>query len=186
MTDPSPNLQTPLIDLTAQFPPVIARLSTLSSILSPLPPNCTFTLAIELRETPPGAHEAPIGWPQPWVPAVPGLQHRDSKAKTADEAESSDSGAPVTSEEPSTASGGKEIKGRGQGDSEGLGEKSDKAGEKPYQSQKGKYLGGVKTTPVRSVEAGPFVMEMWVEEGVDKAEVLAAARQEAGSSGETG
>ena len=33
---------------------------------------------------------------------------------------------------------------------------------------KGKDLGGVKTTPVRSLEAGAFVMEVWVEEGTGK------------------
>ena len=35
---------------------------------------------------------------------------------------------------------------------------------------KGKYLGGVKTTPIRNVESGAFVMEMWVEEGRGKFE----------------
>ena len=41
-------------------------------------------------------------------------------------------------------------------------------------TERGKYLGGVKTTPVRAVEAGPFIMEVWVEEGKDKAEAIAA------------
>ena len=41
-------------------------------------------------------------------------------------------------------------------------------------TEKGKYLGGVKSTPVRAVEAGPFVMEVWVEEGRDKSDVVAA------------
>lgn len=35
-------------------------------------------------------------------------------------------------------------------------------------SRKGKDLGGVKTTPVRSLEAGAFRMEVWVEEGRGK------------------
>lgn len=38
-------------------------------------------------------------------------------------------------------------------------------------SSKGSHLGGVKTTPVRTVEAGPFVMEVWVEEGKEKMEI---------------
>lgn len=33
---------------------------------------------------------------------------------------------------------------------------------------KGSDLGGVKTTPVRSVEAGEFLLEMWIEEGKGK------------------
>ncbi|KAI9875276.1 MAG: hypothetical protein M1830_008690 [Pleopsidium flavum] len=36
---------------------------------------------------------------------------------------------------------------------------------------KGSDLGGVRTTPVRSVEAGEFVIEMWIEEGKAKREL---------------
>jgi len=71
--------------------------------------------------------DAPIGNPQPWVAAEPGLQ--------------------------------RERKGGGDGDGEG------KEGGKT-----GKDVGGVKTTPVRSLEAGAFVMEVWVEEGRGKFE----------------
>lgn len=35
-------------------------------------------------------------------------------------------------------------------------------------SKKGKDLGGVRITPVRSLEAGAFIMEVWVEEGRGK------------------
>lgn len=34
--------------------------------------------------------------------------------------------------------------------------------------RKGGDLGGVRTTPVRSVEAGEFILEMWIEEGKAK------------------
>ena len=37
--------------------------------------------------------------------------------------------------------------------------------------RKGSDLGGMRTTPVRSVEAGEFVMEMWIEEGKAKREL---------------
>lgn len=40
-------------------------------------------------------------------------------------------------------------------------------------TRKGTDLGGVKSVPVRSVEAGEFVLEMWIEEG--KAKQAAAA-----------
>lgn len=33
----------------------------------------------------------------------------------------------------------------------------------------GSDLGGVRSLPVRSVEVGEFIMEMWVEEGRAKA-----------------
>lgn len=36
------------------------------------------------------------------------------------------------------------------------------------ESKKGKDLGGVRTTPVRALEAGAFKMEVWVEEGRGK------------------
>lgn len=43
-----------------------------------------------------------------------------------------------------------------------------------YEStRKGTELGGVRSVPVRSVEAGEFVLEMWIEEG--KAKRVAAA-----------
>ena len=35
-------------------------------------------------------------------------------------------------------------------------------------SKKGKDLGGVRTTPVRGLEAGAFRMEVWIEEGKGK------------------
>ena len=35
-------------------------------------------------------------------------------------------------------------------------------------SRKEKDLGGVRTTPVRNLEAGAFAMEVWVEEGRGK------------------
>lgn len=34
----------------------------------------------------------------------------------------------------------------------------------------GEYLGGVKTTPVRTLESGAFSLEMWIEEGKGKFE----------------
>ena len=46
--------------------------------------------------------------------------------------------------------------------------------------RKGRDLGGVKTTPIRSVEAGEFVMEMWIEEGKAKSDL-----QNSGSSAES-
>lgn len=36
------------------------------------------------------------------------------------------------------------------------------------ESKKGKDLGGMRTTPVRALEAGAFKMEVWIEEGKGK------------------
>ena len=44
-----------------------------------------------------------------------------------------------------------------------------------YKSQKGKFISGAQTRPVRSVEAGPFVMEFWMEEAVGKEEATKEA-----------
>ena len=69
--------------------------------------------------------QAPIGHPQPWIAAEPGLQKERER--------------------------GEEDEG---GSAEGR--------------KTGRGVGGVRTTPVRSLEAGAFVMEVWVEEGKGK------------------
>ncbi|KAL8854401.1 MAG: hypothetical protein Q9221_000888 [Calogaya cf. arnoldii] len=112
----------PAADLPEQFRATISRLSTLSSALSPLPPDCSFTLVTELRDD--ADIHPPLGPDTPWVAAEPSLQ----KQRKRNESEA-----------------------------------------KPA-STRGKDLGGVKTTPIRNVESGAFVMEMWVEEGKSKFE----------------
>jgi mitotic spindle assembly checkpoint protein MAD2B len=106
----------------------------LGSRLAPLPPDCSFTLAVELKEKPQGV--APIGWPMPWVPSEPGSQRAEMGANA---------------------------------DDTGSGENGDS--ESSERVKRGGNLGGVKTTPIRSVEAGPFVMEIWAEEGREKMKV---------------
>jgi mitotic spindle assembly checkpoint protein MAD2B len=60
----------PNVDLDEQFRAVMAKLSTSGSSLKPLPPECSFTVAIELKDV----ADPPIGHPQPWIPVEPGLQ----------------------------------------------------------------------------------------------------------------
>jgi mitotic spindle assembly checkpoint protein MAD2B len=48
-------------------------------------------------------------------------------------------------------------------------------------SKRGKDLGGVRTTPVRSLEAGAFRMEVWVEEGRGKFQAGVEEGDEEGS-----
>ncbi len=116
-----------MVDLEEQFRAIFARLAFCGSTLAPLPENCSFTVCIELKDE--VGVDPPIGHPQPWIPAQPGLQPADKIA-------------------------GEDV---GHG---GLGH--------GVESRKGGDLGGVKTTPVRSVEAGEFVLEMWIEEGKAK------------------
>ncbi|KAK0120513.1 hypothetical protein ONS96_010722 [Cadophora gregata f. sp. sojae] len=101
-------------DIEEQLRGTIRRLDYACSRLSPLPENCTYSIAVELRDEP--DVEPPIGHPQPWIPSEPSLQ----------------------------------------------------TGEKGESETIGKDLGGVRTVPVRLVEAGEFVLEAWVEEGRGK------------------
>lgn len=120
----------PVSNLPEQFRGTLSRLTTSLTRLAPLPENCSFTVAIELREE--AGVEAPIGREEDkrWIVAEPGWQR--------------DGGGSGGGEE-----GGADV-GNGSWGSAG------------------KYLGGVRTTPVRKVEAGAFAMECWVEEGREK------------------
>ncbi|CZT47168.1 related to MUS-26 protein MUS-26, involved in DNA repair [Rhynchosporium secalis] len=98
-------------DIEEQLRGTIRRLDYACSKLTPLPENCTYSIAVELRDEP--EIEPPIGHPQPWIPSEPTLQTGE------------------------------------RGDSESI----------------GKDVGGVRSVPVRLVEAGEFVLEAWIEEG---------------------
>lgn len=115
-----------------QFRATLARLTTSLGKLKALPEDCSFTLAIELRDE--EDVDPPLGRDAAWIAAEPGLQReRRGKDSASDE-------------------GGREY---GQG-----------------ASKRGKDLGGVRTTPVRSLEAGAFRMEVWVEEGRGKFQAM--------------
>ncbi|KAL9022414.1 MAG: hypothetical protein Q9185_000320 [Variospora sp. 1 TL-2023] len=76
----------PVTDLPEQFRATIARLSTLSSSLSPLPPDCSFNLMMELRDD--AGVEPPLGPTTPWIAAEPGLQkQRKTNADSSSEIE---------------------------------------------------------------------------------------------------
>ncbi|KAK2068355.1 hypothetical protein P8C59_002996 [Phyllachora maydis] len=97
-------------DVDEQFRGAVARVAAAAERMAELPPGCTYTMAVELREE----AEAPIGHPQAWIPSEPNLQ-------------------PATRTRPWSVDGAD--------------------------------IGGAKTTPVRSVAAGPLFFECWVEEG---------------------
>jgi len=124
-----PHPTVPIVDLEEQFRAIFAKLSSCSATLSPLPENCSFTIAVELKDR----ADPPIGHPQPWIPAQPSLQ------------------LPAEDARP-----------------QGRSSESEELELSKNRSVRGSDLGGVKTTPVRNVEAGEFVMEMWIEEGKGK------------------
>ncbi|KAL2070287.1 hypothetical protein VTL71DRAFT_13313 [Oculimacula yallundae] len=111
--DPTEKLQAGVrrADIEEQLRGTIRRLDYACSRLTPLPENCTYSIAVELRDEP--GVEPPIGHPQPWIPSEPSLQ----------------------------------------------------TGEKDGSESIGRDLGGVRSVPVRLVEAGEFVLEAWIEEG---------------------
>lgn len=124
-----------MLELTAQFAAVLSRISTQTTKLSPLPQNCSFTLAIELRSNAGG--QLPQDNHPKWLPSEPGLQ-------------------PVRNSEK-----GKQI----ELDPEHT---FDEDTTEPRRHRRGKYLGGARTTAIRTVDAAPFIMEVWLEESKQK------------------
>ncbi|TID21604.1 DNA-binding protein [Venturia nashicola] len=116
----------PSEDLGEQFRAALTRLTGCGTKLSPLPSDCTFNVAIEVRDE----ADPPIGHPQPWIPTQPSLQRRAAAF-----------------------------------DEDG------------YDGRLGSDLGGVNFTPIRAVDAGELVFEMWVEEGKGKAEAVSSLSQ---------
>ena len=82
--------------------------------------------------------DAPIGREDRWVAAEPGLQKERRRG------------------------------GDGYGGFEGSSGDAEADEFSMGESKKGKDLGGVRTTPVRALEAGAFKMEVWIEEGKGK------------------
>lgn len=152
----------PAQNLPAQFAATISRLSTLGSALAPLPRDCTFTLVVELRDD----SDALLGGSQPWIAADRGLQRRKGQGK--------EGGGMMTGEDEGAEN---EVSEEGAFDrSKAKQERqptaedeiaSENQNPKPPKSKS-------RTTPVRNIEAGAFVMEVWVEEGPDKAAAIAA------------
>ncbi|KAF2833310.1 DNA-binding protein [Ophiobolus disseminans] len=123
------------VNLSEQFRAALIVLSTRTSLLAPLPPNCSFNICMELKDE--GDVDPPIRHPQPWIPVQPSLQKTGRRVTVRDEAEE----------------------------------------EVVQEGRKGEDLGGVKVTPIRSVEAGVFRFETWIEEGRAKFEAIGKSQE---------
>lgn len=146
-TKPKPlDANTP-VDLAEQFRAALIQLTTRCGRLAPLPPHCSFSLALELKDD----ADPPVGHPQPWIPVQPSLQKtRRTEAGLA---------------AGGSASAGAEMDESGRSD----GSSSSSSGG----PAEGADLGGARTMPIRAVEAGVLRFEMWVEEGKAKFEMQA-------------
>ncbi|KAH7080420.1 DNA-binding protein [Paraphoma chrysanthemicola] len=118
------------VNLSEQFRAALITLTTRTSQLAPLPPNCSFNISMELKDE--ADVDPPVRHPQPWIPVQPSLQKTGRKATVRDE------------DEEEEVEKGKRTEGAD--------------------------LGGAKVTPIRTVEAGVFRFETWVEEGKAKFE----------------
>lgn len=138
-------------DLHEQFRALLSRLTSISARLAPLPggaDRCTYTLAVELKEE----CEPPIGHPQVWVPAERAMQ----RTVVLEGRGGDDDGAEGEGVEKDGSAGGSR---------QGVKGKTGREKEGGRMIERGKELGGVRTTPVRTIDQGEVVFEMWIEEG---------------------
>ncbi|EUC47521.1 hypothetical protein COCMIDRAFT_89764 [Bipolaris oryzae ATCC 44560] len=73
------------VNLSEQFRAALIALTTRTSTLAPLPPNCSFNISMELKDE--GDVDPPIGHPQPWIPVQPSLQKTGRTATIREELE---------------------------------------------------------------------------------------------------
>jgi mitotic spindle assembly checkpoint protein MAD2B len=73
------------VNLSEQFRAALIALTSRTSRLEPLPPNCSFNISMELKDE--ADVDPPIKHPQPWIPVQPSLQKTGRKATVRDEEE---------------------------------------------------------------------------------------------------
>lgn len=144
--------------LSQQFRAALLALTTRTSRLAPLPAGCSFTVSMELKDDP--SVNPPVEHPQKWVPVQPSLQKTGvGGARDADGAR--DAGASASGERSISASASQPTQ---------------------PSSNEGTDLGGARVTPLRTVEAGVFRFETWVEEGKAKFDMINKAKAKAKST----
>jgi mitotic spindle assembly checkpoint protein MAD2B len=73
------------VNLSEQFRAALIALTSRTSRLEPLLPNCSFNISMELKDE--ADVDPPIKHPQPWIPVQPSLQKTGRKATVRDEEE---------------------------------------------------------------------------------------------------
>lgn len=135
---PPPRPSPPSENLIQQFRATLARFSSILPRLSPLPADCTFTLAIEIRENADAPVGVKVGNRQPWIVAEPAVQADGVQRLQQQHRRKND--------------WDDEIEEDGETGVEGV----------------GRGLKAVRSMPLRSLADGEFVLEVWVEEGKGK------------------
>jgi len=129
--------------LSENFRAAFIALTTRTSALAPLPPDCSFNISLELKDSDSSttiAIDAPIDNPRLWMPAQPSLQRSRREAH------------------PRNAEDSEKVLASSEGER--------------------KEFSGARVTPVRSIEAGVFRFEAWIEEGRSKFTEVRAERKE--------
>lgn len=121
---------------------------------------------VELRDD----SDAPLGGSQPWIAADRSMQRRKGEGKE---------GGGLLGGEESTEDGlsGEAVSEKANQDQQLIAE-AEIAPENNENNGLKSRKSNTRTTPVRNIEAGAFVMEVWVEEGPDKAAAIAAQAAE--------
>ncbi|KAF2691184.1 DNA-binding protein [Lentithecium fluviatile CBS 122367] len=70
------------VNLSEQFRAALLTLTSRTSQLAPLPPHCSFSISMELKDE--GDADPPIRHPQPWIPVQPSLQKTGRKVVQVD------------------------------------------------------------------------------------------------------
>lgn len=131
-----------LADLTEQLRATLSAIMTCPQRLKPVPTGCTFTIAIELKDD----ADPPVGHPQPWVPVQPEMQRIKKGSDMSREDAAND-------------------------DLYGVSQPDSSAETRQQRRQPEKESSIRRTIPMRAVDAGEVMFEMWVEEGKSKSEL---------------
>lgn len=151
------------VEMSHSFRGLLARLSFLNGRLKKLPKHCSFNVVIELKEEAP----VPSGHSQPWIPSEPSQQVSASYSSHDTEDEPPN----IESHDSEFREGGEAADSNAEGPGNAAAAAADATHQKDKTAWKrGEDLGGARTTPIRTVEAGEMLFEVWVEEGKAKFE----------------
>ncbi|KAF3031494.1 hypothetical protein E8E11_001297 [Didymella keratinophila] len=138
-------------NLAEQMRAALISLTTRCAQLKALPDQCSFNIAMELKDE--ADIDPPTGHPQVWISVQPSLQKAGQKAFRN-----------ATVQE------------------EGVDGSMQEGNEMKDNTKRGEDLGGLRFTPIRTVETGTFRFETWVEECRAKFEDMSYNRPDSSES----